>query len=96
MIKVVSECQDSPHTWHDVALFIAAGLMKKAKEEVKQQLGYTTSAVSCDPAIFVRLELTYVKGIARNKFLAKVIFFVYLHMNFCADFALALSFLQEI
>lgn len=32
-------------TWHDVALSIAAEFMKKMKQEVKDKLGYTTTAV---------------------------------------------------
>jgi hypothetical protein len=72
---------DVPSTWHDVALSIAAELMDKIRAEVRTQLGYTTSAVR-----FINTEhrnstvLSHtpdppthaLKGIARNKFLAKV------------------------
>lgn len=40
-----SEGGDELTTWHDVALSIAAGLMEKIRAEVRNQLGYTTSAV---------------------------------------------------
>lgn len=36
---------DELTTWHDVALSIAAELMEKIRDEVRDQLGYTTSAV---------------------------------------------------
>lgn len=36
---------DHPVTWHDIALSIAASLTLKMRDEVKQRLGYTTSAV---------------------------------------------------
>jgi hypothetical protein len=36
---------DHPPTWHDIALSIAASLMLKMRDEVKNRLGYTTSAV---------------------------------------------------
>lgn len=49
--------QDStPATWHDVALSIAAELLDNTRREIRETLGYTTSA-----------------GIARNKFLAKLV-----------------------
>jgi DNA polymerase eta len=35
-----------PITWHDIALSIGAELMFKARNEILQTLGYTTSAVS--------------------------------------------------
>jgi DNA polymerase eta len=38
--------EDSQVTWHDVALSIAAEMMQKAREEVRVNLGYSTSAVS--------------------------------------------------
>jgi DNA polymerase eta len=41
------EGDDFPATWHDVCLSIAAELMKKAREDVRVNLGYSTSAVSC-------------------------------------------------
>lgn len=41
-----SDVEDTPTTWHGVALSIAAELMGKAREAVKVKLGYTTSAVS--------------------------------------------------
>lgn len=37
---------EPPLTWHDVALSIAAELMAKVREDVRVQLGYSTSAVS--------------------------------------------------
>ncbi|KAF9561965.1 DNA/RNA polymerase [Agrocybe pediades] len=52
---------DPPHTWHDVALSIAAGLMKKAKEEVKNRLGYTTSAGIARNKFLAKLSASYKK-----------------------------------
>jgi DNA polymerase eta len=46
---------DSPLTWHDIALSIAASMLLRMRDEVKNRLGYTTSAVSrvlYDQAIF--------------------------------------------
>ncbi|KAH9945194.1 DNA/RNA polymerase [Epithele typhae] len=49
--------EDDEHvTWHDVALSIAAEFMLRIREDIRDKLGYTTSA-----------------GLARNKFLAKVL-----------------------
>jgi DNA polymerase eta len=42
----LSDEVDDGTTWHDVALFIAAELMRKIREDVHSKLGYTTSAVS--------------------------------------------------
>jgi len=41
----VHEEEDRITTWHDVALSIAAELMQKARQEVLEKLGYSTSAV---------------------------------------------------
>ena len=41
------EGDESTTTWHDVCLSIAAELMGKAREDVRVNLGYSTSAVSC-------------------------------------------------
>lgn len=43
--EVEVEEPESPITWHDVALSIGAELMGTAREAVRLQLGYTTSAV---------------------------------------------------
>lgn len=37
--------EDLPHTWHDVALSIAAELMDHTRRSIHEKLGYTTSAV---------------------------------------------------
>jgi DNA polymerase eta len=37
--------EDVPATWHDVALSIAAEMMRKVRYDVRTKLGYTTSAV---------------------------------------------------
>lgn len=37
---------EPPATWHDLALSIAAEMMYVARQEIKNVLGYTTSAVS--------------------------------------------------
>lgn len=37
---------DGGATWHDVALSIAAELMRKIRQDIHSKLGYTTSAVS--------------------------------------------------
>ncbi|KAJ3557229.1 hypothetical protein NM688_g1585 [Phlebia brevispora] len=52
------EEDDSPTTWHDIALSISAELMAKMRHEIYNELGYTMTAD--------------LQGIARNKFLAKV------------------------
>ena len=43
--------EEGTTTWHDVALSIAAELMRKAREEVYDKLGYSTSAVSDIPFV---------------------------------------------
>ena len=64
-------------TWHDVALSIAAELMQRARDEVRTNLGYSTSAVR--GSLFISADSSrhrlHFKGIARNKFLAKVVLF---------------------
>ena len=42
----VVEEDDEETTWHDVALSIAAELMMRIREDIRDKLGYTTSAVS--------------------------------------------------
>lgn len=42
----LSDEVDDGTTWHDVALFIAAEMMRKIRKDVHLKLGYTTSAVS--------------------------------------------------
>jgi DNA polymerase eta len=42
----VPERGDQFTSWHDVALSIAAELMEKIRNDVRNKLGYTTSAVS--------------------------------------------------
>lgn len=54
-------------TWHDVALSIAAELMDKIRGDVREQLGYTTSAVCLRPfishiSVLVYLSSTYYAG----------------------------------
>lgn len=39
------EEDDSPTTWHDVALSIAAELMGRIRQDIFTKLGYSTSAV---------------------------------------------------
>jgi len=41
------DLEDAPTTWHDVCLSIAAEIMGKVREDVRVNLGYSTSAVSC-------------------------------------------------
>lgn len=43
---VVRDGSDSPLTWHDIALSIAASMLLRMRDEVKNRFGYTTSAVS--------------------------------------------------
>ena len=59
-------------TWHDVALSIAAGLMMRIREDIRDKLGYTTSAVRTGPSSLTPSLNTESQGLARNKFLAKV------------------------
>jgi DNA polymerase eta len=62
-----------PVTWHDIALSIGGELMFRARDKIFNTLGYTTSAVSFSFRVpFVRFDTSSIKGIARNKFLAKV------------------------
>lgn len=46
---------DGDPTWHDVALSIAAELMRKIREDIHSKLGYTTSAVSAISSLSVSL-----------------------------------------
>jgi DNA polymerase eta len=46
---------DGGPTWHDVALSIAAELMRKIREDIHSKLGYTTSAVSAISSLSVSL-----------------------------------------
>ncbi|KAG9013973.1 DNA-directed DNA polymerase eta rad30 [Tulasnella sp. JGI-2019a] len=48
-------------TWHDVALSIAAEFMKKMKQEVKDQLGYTTTAGIARNKMLSKLVASYKK-----------------------------------
>lgn len=68
----LDEESDESTTWHDIALSIAAEMMDQIRDEVRTKLGYTTSAVGeiqrCGLLLLIRLQ-----GIARNKFLAKVV-----------------------
>lgn len=49
------EFEESPLTWHDVALSIGAKLMGKAREQVRVKLGYSTSAVCVSPTLRIPL-----------------------------------------
>jgi DNA polymerase eta len=40
------EEQPMTETWHDIALAIAAEMLQSARNKVRTELGYTTSAVS--------------------------------------------------
>ncbi|KAG8838551.1 DNA-directed DNA polymerase eta rad30 [Serendipita sp. 405] len=44
-INTTTPHQESPTTWHDIGLSIAAELLAKVRNEILQTLGYTTSAV---------------------------------------------------
>ncbi|TFK40232.1 DNA polymerase eta [Crucibulum laeve] len=52
---------EAPTTWHDVMLSIAAGLMEKAREEVRVKLGYTTSAGIARNKFLAKLSASYKK-----------------------------------
>lgn len=41
------DLEAAPTTWHDVCLSIAAEIMGNVREDVRVNLGYSTSAVSC-------------------------------------------------
>lgn len=43
----------SHSTWHDVALSIAAELMQGARDVIREQLGYSTSAVGVFPCLML-------------------------------------------
>lgn len=66
------EEDDEMTTWHDLALSIAAELMDKIRADVRDTLGYTTSAVSAIVSLEYARAYNLMQGIARNKFLAKV------------------------
>ncbi|KAF8199658.1 hypothetical protein BJ912DRAFT_1020231 [Pholiota molesta] len=55
--------RELPITWHDVALSIGAELMGTAREAVRLQLGYTTSAVrrGCKNKFLAKLTASYKK-----------------------------------
>jgi len=67
--------KDYPSTWHDLALSIAADTMQKARDVVRTELGYSTSAVGFVLCFLFSLNVEDFQGIARNKFLAKVWWF---------------------
>ncbi|KDR73120.1 hypothetical protein GALMADRAFT_228261 [Galerina marginata CBS 339.88] len=52
---------ETPITWHDVALSIAAELMGKAREVVRVKLGYTTSAGIARNKFLAKLTASYKK-----------------------------------
>ncbi|KAF8907348.1 hypothetical protein CPB84DRAFT_1675032 [Gymnopilus junonius] len=56
-----SRGDDTPTTWHDVALSIAAELMGKARLAVKTKLGYTTSAGIARNKFLAKLTASYKK-----------------------------------
>ena len=39
------ELEETPTTWHDIALSVAAEMMQRARDQVRTKLGYSTSAV---------------------------------------------------
>ncbi|KAF8150755.1 hypothetical protein B0H34DRAFT_151100 [Crassisporium funariophilum] len=53
--------EETPTTWHDVALSIAAELMGKAREEVRVKLGYSTSAGVARNKFLAKLSASYKK-----------------------------------
>ncbi|KAH9902592.1 DNA/RNA polymerase [Cubamyces lactineus] len=56
----VAESDDST-TWHDVALSIAAELMLRIREEIRDKLGYTTSAGLARNKFLAKLTASYKK-----------------------------------
>ncbi|KAF8623698.1 hypothetical protein AX17_007396 [Amanita inopinata Kibby_2008] len=55
-------CGDEPTlTWHDVALSIAAELMGKARKDIHEKLGYTTSAGIARNKFLAKLSASYKK-----------------------------------
>ncbi|KAA1467336.1 DNA/RNA polymerase [Dentipellis sp. KUC8613] len=56
----VKDGQDAV-TWHDVALSIAAELMQKIRDDVRTQLGYTTSAGIARNKFLAKLAASYKK-----------------------------------
>ncbi|KAK2460925.1 hypothetical protein APHAL10511_007395 [Amanita phalloides] len=57
----IYENEDSITTWHDVALSIAAELMQKARQEVLEKLGYSTSAGIARNKFLAKLTASYKK-----------------------------------
>ncbi|KAJ7454776.1 hypothetical protein FB451DRAFT_1099682 [Mycena latifolia] len=56
-----SEEVDTPSTWHDVALSVAAELMEKVRQDIKAKLGYTTSAGIARNKFLAKLCASYRK-----------------------------------
>ncbi|KIM40011.1 hypothetical protein M413DRAFT_415219 [Hebeloma cylindrosporum] len=55
------EFEESPVTWHDVALSVAAKLMGRAREQVRVKLGYSTSAGVARNKFLAKLSASYRK-----------------------------------
>lgn len=49
----ITDTEETQTTWHDVALSIGAEMMDKIRGAVRDQLGYTTSAVCLHKQIVV-------------------------------------------
>lgn len=60
-IEEIHDGEDEATTWHDVALSIAAELMFRAREEVRTQLGYSTSAGLARNKFLAKLAASYRK-----------------------------------
>ncbi|TFY78734.1 hypothetical protein EWM64_g5277 [Hericium alpestre] len=59
--NVVKDGEDEQTTWHDVALSVAAELMQKIRDDVRIQLGYTTSAGIARNKFLAKLTASYRK-----------------------------------
>ncbi|GLB40498.1 putative eta dna polymerase [Lyophyllum shimeji] len=69
------EASDPPCTWHDVALSIGAELINKARQQVYEKLGYSTSAGIARNKFLAKLTASYKKpnsqSILRNAAIPK-------------------------
>ncbi|KAG0705728.1 hypothetical protein DFH29DRAFT_799621 [Suillus ampliporus] len=64
---------DGGMTWHDVALSIAAELMRKIREDIHSKLGYTTSAGIARNKFLAKLCASYKKPNSQVSFLLSTI-----------------------
>ncbi|KAG8774998.1 DNA-directed DNA polymerase eta rad30 [Serendipita sp. 397] len=65
-INTTTPHQESPTTWHDIGLSIAAELLAKVRSEILQTLGYTTSAGIARNKFLAKLAASYKKPASQS------------------------------